>query len=67
MPNEANSYLLSYLRKFVAEHGYAPTVREVQEWYGYKSPDTAQRRLRSLVDAGLIRRAGPRAIEFLDV
>lgn len=56
--------LLAYLRSFIEENGYAPSVRELQEHFGWKSPDTAQRRLRELVDQGLIERVGPRAIRI---
>lgn len=57
--------VLSYLETFITEHGYAPSVREIQHQFGWASQDTAQRRLRSLVDEGKIERVGPRAIRLL--
>ena len=60
MPNE----VLDYLTVFIGENGYAPTVRELQLHFGWGSPDTAQRRLKALVDAGLIERMGPRALRI---
>jgi SOS-response transcriptional repressor LexA len=57
--------VLPYLETFIAENGYAPSVREIQEQFKWASPDTAQRRLRALVDAGLIERVGPRAIRIV--
>ena len=58
--------LLSYLRSFIAENGYAPSVRELAVQFGWDSPDTAQRRLQALVDEGKIERVGPRAIRITD-
>lgn len=58
--------VLDYLRNFIADNGYSPTVRELQAHFHWKSPDTAQRRLKDLVDAGLIERVGPRALRIND-
>lgn len=57
--------LLSYLKDQIIINGYAPSVREIQEEFGWKSPDTAQRRLQALVDDGKIVRVGARAIKIV--
>jgi SOS-response transcriptional repressor LexA len=58
--------VLSYLEAFITANGYAPSVREISKHFGWDSPDTAQRRLRALVDEGKIVRVGPRAIRITD-
>jgi SOS-response transcriptional repressor LexA len=45
--------LISVIRSFVKEHGYAPTVREISELMGI-GHGTAQRLLQSLADSGKI-------------
>lgn len=56
--------LVRYLRDHIADHGYAPSVREMCVAFGVKSPSTMQARLRTLFDEGWIERKGPRAIEI---
>lgn len=57
--------VLTYLEQFITENGYAPSVRELQQHFGWASPDTAQKRLQALVDEGRIVRVGPRAIRIV--
>jgi len=45
--------LISLIRVFVKEHGYAPTVREIAELLDI-GHGTAQRLLQSLADSGKI-------------
>lgn len=45
--------LISLIRAFVKEHGYAPTVREIAELLDI-GHGTAQRLLQSLADSGKI-------------
>jgi SOS-response transcriptional repressor LexA len=45
--------LISVIRSFVKEHGYAPTVREIAELMDI-GHGTAQRLLQSLADTGKI-------------
>ena len=45
--------LISVIRSFVKEHGYAPTVREIAELMDI-GHGTAQRLLQSLADSGKI-------------
>lgn len=54
------------LRDFVEEHEYAPSIDELRQLLGLKSVSATKGRLDSLIRMGLIRRVGPRAIEFID-
>lgn len=53
---DALNDLLAFLESYAAEHGYAPTVREIQAGLGIASPATVHRRLLALDRAGLIDR-----------
>lgn len=64
MPIHFTTYQV--LRDYVEEHEYAPSVDELRQLLGLKSTASVKARLDTLVSMGLIRRAGPRAIEFLD-
>lgn len=50
---QAERQLISVIRSFVKEHGYAPTVREIAELMDI-GHGTAQRLLQSLADSGKI-------------
>ncbi len=50
---QAERELISVIRSFVKEHGYAPTVREIAELMDI-GHGTAQRLLQSLADSGKI-------------
>jgi repressor LexA len=68
MVTERQRAILEYLRVFVDEHGYPPTVREIGEAVGLRSPSTVHAHLAQLERAGLLRRdpTKPRAIELAD-
>ena len=51
--NQAERELISVIRSFVKEHGYAPTVREIAELMDI-GHGTAQRLLQDLADSGKI-------------
>jgi repressor LexA len=65
---ERQRAILDYLRGFVEEHGYPPTVREIGEAVGLRSPSTVHAHLAQLERAGLLRRDAtkPRALELTD-
>jgi repressor LexA len=67
MLTERQRAILDYLRGFVDEHGYPPTVREIGEAVGLRSPSTVHAHLAQLERAGLLRRdpTKPRAMEVL--
>jgi repressor LexA len=68
MMTERQRAILDYLREFVDEHGYPPTVREIGEAVGLSSPSTVHAHLAQLERAGLLRRdpTKPRALELAD-
>ena len=68
MVSDRQRAILDYLRDFVDEHGYPPTVREIGEAVGLRSPSTVHAHLAQLERAGLLRRDAtkPRAIELAD-
>lgn len=59
--------VLNYLKKFMAEHGYPPTVREICKELGLTSPATVFSHLQHLENKGYIKKGGNknRAIELL--
>ena len=65
---ERQRAILDYLREFIDEHGYPPTVREIGEAVGLSSPSTVHAHLAQLERAGLLRRdpTKPRALELAD-
>ena len=46
--------ILIFLKAFVAEHGFSPTLTEIKEGIGYKSRGAAYRYVCQLVDKGLL-------------
>jgi repressor LexA len=56
----------TFLTRYVDEHGYPPTVREIGEAVGLASPSTVHAHLANLERVGLIKRdpTKPRALEL---
>ncbi len=59
--------IYDYLTRYVDDHGYPPTVREIGEAVGLASPSTVHAHLANLERAGLIKRdpTKPRALEIV--
>ena len=59
--------VLSYIKEYMDKNSYAPTVREVADGVGFKSPSSAAKYLDALEDSGYIRRRpeSPRTIEIV--
>lgn len=57
--------VLDYLEAYIGKHGYAPTVREIGEEFGWSSPSTVQGKLDQLEREGSIERIGSRAIRIV--
>lgn len=57
---------LEFLRTFIAENGYGPTLKDISEFIGVKSPSTAHFHLERLEDKGLIKRGSDGEIELLE-
>jgi repressor LexA len=48
--------MVDYLENYIEEHGYAPTLAEVGEYFGLSSLATVHKHLRNLEGKGFIRR-----------
>jgi repressor LexA len=59
--------VLSFLKNFLQEEGFPPTLREIASYFGLKGPKAPQKTLRILEKKRYIRRVpgGSRAIEIL--
>lgn len=59
--------ILSYIKKYVASHGYPPTIREIGKDLGVSSPATIHAHLENLEKKGFIRKQETknRALELL--
>ena len=58
--NDRSEEIFDFMQKFIAENGYSPTVREICEACDVKSTATAFTYINSLVERGLINKAGNR-------
>ncbi|MER3398186.1 MAG: repressor LexA [Chloroflexota bacterium] len=60
--------VLDFIRRYIAEHGYPPTIREICEACNISSTSVANYNLRRLAEAGYIRRSDrlSRAIELTE-
>ena len=60
--------IYDYIVSFADEHGYPPSVREIGEFVGLKSPSTVHFHLKGLQSAGLITQAAgkTRAISIVE-
>jgi len=65
---ERQRAILEFLHEYVDDHGYPPTVREIGEAVGLRSPSTVHAHLAQLERAGVLKRdpTKPRAIELTD-
>ena len=57
---------LEFLRKFLADKGYAPSLKDIAEFIGVKSASTAHFHLERLENKGFIRRGTDGLLELLD-
>lgn len=46
--------VLSFLKSFIADHGYAPSYREIADHLGLSSPATVHQHIQTLVEKGVI-------------
>ncbi len=46
--------VLDYIKKFIASHGYSPTVREICAGLSLRSPSTVQGHLKNLMTKGIL-------------
>ena len=57
---------LEFLRSFISDNGYAPTLKDIATFIGVRSASTAHFHLSRLEDKGFIRRGEDGAIELLE-
>lgn len=57
---------LEFLRNFLADRGYAPSLKDIADFIGVKSPSTAHFHLERLENKGFIRRGEDGMLELLD-
>jgi repressor LexA len=57
---------LEFLRNFIADRGYAPTLKDIAEHIGVKSVSTAHFHLERLEDKGFIKRGDDGALELIE-
>lgn len=64
---ERQDGILEFIMKFIAKHGYPPTIREICKELGLRSPATVHTHLNNLENKGYIRKDGSknRSIELL--
>ena len=65
---ESQEKVYQFLRGYIAEHGYAPSVRDICVGTGLASTSTVYLHLRNLAKAGLIRKTGnqPRCLVLVE-
>lgn len=57
---------LEFLRNFIADKGYAPTLKDIAQHIGVRSASTAHFHLERLEDKGFIRRGEDGSIELIE-
>lgn len=57
---------LEYLRRYIADRGYGPTLKDISEFLGVKSASTAHFHLSRLEQKGFIKRGENGAIELVE-
>jgi len=55
-PNTRRARVREFIAEYLAQHGYAPSVREIGGAVGLKSPSAVHYHLRALEEAGELRR-----------
>ena len=53
--------VLTFIKKFAMEYGYPPTIPEIQEEFGIKSPNGVNNHIKALIRKGYINRDSSRA------
>ncbi|UCE87212.1 MAG: transcriptional repressor LexA [Deltaproteobacteria bacterium] len=53
--------ILDYLERFIAQHGYSPSLQEIGGHFGLSSVATVHKHVQHLVDKGLVRKSWNRS------
>lgn len=56
--SDSEQRVFEYIQTVIAERGYAPSLREIGEAVGLKSPSTVQLHIRRLQEKGLLQKTG---------
>ena len=67
-PNDRQKNILKFIKEFLMDKGYPPSVREIGQAVGLKSSSTVHGYLAKLEEYGFIKRdpTKPRAIDILE-
>lgn len=67
-PSKKQHELLEYIEKFVSEHGYGPSYREIMSGCNYSSVATVALHVNNLIKKGLLRKKdrSARSLEVVD-
>lgn len=57
---------LEYLRNFISEHGFGPTLKDIANYIGVRSPSTAHFHLTRLEEKGFLTRGDDGSVELLE-
>ena len=57
---------LEFLRNFIAENGFGPTLKDIAQFIGVKSPSTAHFHLSRLEDKGFVKRGDDGSITLVE-
>lgn len=58
---DRQSAILSFIREFATDKGYPPTIPEIQEEFGIRSPNGVNNHIKALIRKGYLRRDSSRA------
>jgi repressor LexA len=58
---------LEFLRNYIADKGYAPTLKDIAQYIGVRSPSTAHFHLERLEKKGFIKRGEDGSMELIDI
>lgn len=66
--SKSREKVYQFVKEYIAEHGYAPSVRDICDGTGISSTSTVFAHLQSLDKAGLIRKTGnqPRCLVLVE-
>ena len=51
---EVQRKIYGFVREFVQSHGYPPTIREIQDNFGYRSPNSVVTQIKKLKEKGYV-------------
>lgn len=57
---------LEFLRRYISENGYGPTLKDIAQYIGVRSPSTAHFHLSRLEDKGFLKRGEDGSIELVE-